>query len=59
MIRKRYRVLPSKSSAMKKLVLRAIKFIRLIEEKKYKTIEVHQTSTRKALQMPLKKWKIT
>jgi predicted nuclease with RNAse H fold len=30
---------------------------RLIEEKRYKTIEVHPTSTRKALQMPLKEWK--
>jgi predicted nuclease with RNAse H fold len=30
---------------------------RLIEEKRYKTIEVHPTSTRKALQMPLKDWK--
>lgn len=29
----------------------------LIEEKKYKTIEVHSTSTCKALQMPPKEWK--
>ena len=43
---------------MKKLFLRAVKFNRLIEEKKYKTIEVYPTSTRKALQMPSKEWKI-
>jgi predicted nuclease with RNAse H fold len=42
---------------MKKLALRAIKLNRLIEEKRYKTIEVHPTSSRKALQMPLKDWK--
>jgi predicted nuclease with RNAse H fold len=42
---------------MKTLTLRAIKLNRLIEENAYKTIEVHPTSTRKALQMPLKDWK--
>lgn len=57
MIKKGYRVFPPNLSAMKKLTLRAIRLNKLIEEKRYKTIEVHPTSTRKALQMPLKDWK--
>jgi predicted nuclease with RNAse H fold len=57
MIRKGYRVFPPNLPAMKKLALRAIRLNRLIEEKRYKTIEVHPTSTRKALQMPRKDWK--
>jgi predicted nuclease with RNAse H fold len=57
MIRKGYRVFPLNLPAMKKLALRAIRLNRLIEEKRYKAIEVHPTSTRKALQMPLKDWK--
>jgi predicted nuclease with RNAse H fold len=57
MIRKGYRVFPPNLPAMKKLALRAIRLNRLIEEKRYKTIEVHPTSTRKALQMPPKDWK--
>lgn len=31
----------------------------LIEETQYKAIEVHSTSTRKALHMPPKEWKTT
>lgn len=57
MIRKGYRVLPPNFPAMKKLTLRAINLNKLIEEKTYKAIEVHPTSTRKALEMPLKEWK--
>ena len=57
MIRKGYRVFPPNLPAMKKLALRAIRLNRLTEKKRYKTIEVHPTSTRKALQMPLKDWK--
>jgi predicted nuclease with RNAse H fold len=57
MIRKGYRVFPPNLPAMKKLALRAIRLNRLIEKKRYKTIEVHPTSTRKALQMPRKDWK--
>jgi predicted nuclease with RNAse H fold len=57
MIRKGYRAFPPNLPAMKKLALRAIRLNRLIEEKRYKTIEVHPTSTRKALQTPLKEWK--
>ena len=56
MIKKGYRVLPPNFPAMKKLTLRAISLNRLIEEKTYKAIEVHPTSTRKALEMPLKDW---
>lgn len=57
MIRKSYRVLPPNFRAMKQLTLRAIRLNKLIQEKTYKAIEVHPTSTRKALQMPLKEWK--
>ena len=57
MIRKGYRGLPPNLPAMKTLALRAIKLNKLIAEKNYKTIEVHPTSTRKALQMPPKDWK--
>jgi predicted nuclease with RNAse H fold len=57
MIKKGYRVFPPTFPAMKKLTLRAIRLNRLIEENAYKTIEVHPTSTRKALRMPLKDWK--
>ncbi|MGB9915291.1 MAG: DUF429 domain-containing protein [Candidatus Bathyarchaeales archaeon] len=57
MIRKGYKVFPPTLPSMQKLTLRAIKLSRLIAEKKYKIIEVHPTSTRKALEMPLKDWK--
>lgn len=56
MVKKGYRVFSPTLPAMKKLALRAIRLNRLIEENAYKTIEVHPTSTRKALQMPLKNW---
>ncbi len=56
MIRKGYRVFPPSLPAMKKLTLRAIRLNKLIAEKGYKTIEVHPTSTRKALNIPLKDW---
>jgi predicted nuclease with RNAse H fold len=41
--------------AMKKLTLRAIELNRLITERGIQTIEVHPTSTRKALNMPDKR----
>lgn len=41
---------------MEKLTIRAIKLNTLIAEEGYKTIEVHPTSTRKALNMPAKDW---
>lgn len=56
MIKRGYRVFPPSLSAMEKLTLRTIKINTLILEKGYKTIEVHPTSTRKALSMPLKDW---
>lgn len=57
MIKRGYRVFSPNLPTMQKLTLRAIKLNRLICEKKYKTIEVHPTSTRKALGMPTKDWK--
>jgi len=57
MIRKGFRVFPPCLPAMKKLTLRAMKINKLIAKKGYKTIEVHPTSTRKALDMPLKDWR--
>jgi predicted nuclease with RNAse H fold len=56
MIKRGYRVFSPNLPTMKKLTLRAVKLNSLIEENSYKTIEVHPTSTRKALQMPLKDW---
>lgn len=57
MIRKGYRVFPPSLPAMRKLTVRAVKLNKLIAEKGYKTIEVHPTSTRKALGMPSKDWR--
>lgn len=57
MIRRGYRVFPPCLSAMKTLTLRARKLIKLMAKKGYKTIEVHPTSTRKALNMSLKDWR--
>ncbi len=56
MLRKGYRVFPPSLPAMRKLTLRAISLNKLIAEKGYRTIEVHPTSTRKALGIPLKDW---
>jgi predicted nuclease with RNAse H fold len=41
---------------MQKLTLRAMKLNKIIAKAGYKTIEVHPTSTRKALSMPTKDW---
>ena len=57
MIKRGYRVFPPNLPAMKKLTLRATALNRLISEKELKTIEVHPTSTCKALGMPKKNWK--
>ncbi|MCS7124177.1 MAG: DUF429 domain-containing protein [Candidatus Bathyarchaeota archaeon] len=57
LIKKGYRVFPPGLSAMKTLTIRATKLNKLITEKGLKTIEVHPTSTRKALNMPVKDWK--
>jgi predicted nuclease with RNAse H fold len=56
LIKKGYRVFPPGLPAMKKLTLRAIELNRLITERGIQTIEVHPTSTRKALGMPTKDW---
>lgn len=56
MIRKGYRVFPPSLPAMKKLTVRAKKLNKLIAESGHKTIEVHSTSTRKALNIPSKDW---
>lgn len=56
LIRRGYRVFPPGLPAMKRLTLRAIKLNKLITEKGVETIEVHPTSTRRALNMPLKDW---
>lgn len=56
MIRRGYHVFPPRLPAMKTLTLRAMKLNMLITKKGYKTIEVHPTSTRKALNMPSKDW---
>lgn len=57
MIRRGYRAFPPCLPAMKTLTLRAMRLIRLMAKKGYKTIEVHPTSTRKALNMPPKDWR--
>jgi len=57
MIRKGYRVFPPSLPAMRKLTMRAIRLNKLISESHYRIIEVHPTSTRKALNMPLKDWR--
>ncbi|NWF87345.1 DUF429 domain-containing protein [Candidatus Bathyarchaeota archaeon] len=56
MIKNGYRVFPLRLPSIEKLTLRAIKLNKLIEGKGFKAIEVHPTSTRKALNMPLKEW---
>ncbi|MEM3463460.1 MAG: DUF429 domain-containing protein [Candidatus Bathyarchaeia archaeon] len=58
LIQKGYRVFPPGLSAMKALTLRAERLNKLIMEKGLKTIEVHPTSTRKALSIPTKDWNI-
>jgi len=57
MIKRGYRVFPPCLPAMKTLTLRAMKLIKLMAKRGYKTMEVHPTSTRKALNMPLKDWR--
>jgi len=57
MIKRGYRVFPPTLPAMRTLTLRAMELNELIAEKGCKTIEVHPTSTRKALNMPLKYWR--
>jgi predicted nuclease with RNAse H fold len=56
MIKSGYRVFPPKLPAMRTLTMRAMKLNKLIANKGFRTIEVHPTSTCKALNMPLKDW---
>jgi predicted nuclease with RNAse H fold len=56
MIKMGYRVFPPTLPAMKMLTIRAAKLSKLITEEGYKIIEVHPTSTRKALSIPPKDW---
>jgi hypothetical protein len=56
MIKNGYRVFPPMLPAMRKLTMRAMKLNRLIATKGFRTIEVHPTSTRKALGIPPKEW---
>ena len=56
MMKKGYRVFPPSFKAMKTLTTRAVKLNRLISEKGFETIEVHPTSTCKALSVPLKEY---
>lgn len=56
LVKKGYRVFPPGLPAMKTLTLRAIRLNKLITEGGVKTVEVHPTSTRKALHMPTKNW---
>jgi predicted nuclease with RNAse H fold len=57
MYRHGYPVFPPRFPAMEKLTLRAIKIAQQIKRKKLHIIEVHPTSTRKALKIPTKDWK--
>jgi predicted nuclease with RNAse H fold len=52
-----YPVFPPRFPAMEKLTLRAIRIVRELTRRRFKVIEVHPTSTRKALKMPTKDWK--
>lgn len=51
-----YPVFPPRFPAMEKLTLRAIKIMRELTKRQLKVIEVHPTSTRKALKIPTKDW---
>lgn len=52
-----YRVFPPLLPAMKKLAERAIKLKTMLEQNRLPVIEVHPTSSRKALQLPAKDWR--
>ncbi|KPV64556.1 MAG: hypothetical protein AOA66_0089 [Candidatus Bathyarchaeota archaeon BA2] len=52
-----YPVFPPRVPAMEKLTLRARKITQQIKKEEIHIIEVHPTSTRRALKMPTKNWK--
>lgn len=56
MMHEGYHVFSPTLPAMTRLTERAMRLNKLIAEKGHKTIEVHPTSSRKALGMPLKDW---
>ena len=56
MYRHGYPVFPPRFPAMEKLTLRAMKITRQIKREGLHIIEVHPTSTRKALKIPAKDW---
>jgi len=56
MYRHGYPVFPPRAPAMEKLTLRAIEITRQIKREGLQIIEVHPTSTRKALKIPTKDW---
>jgi predicted nuclease with RNAse H fold len=57
MYKRGYPVFPPRFPAMEKLTLRAIRMVQEITRRGINVIEVHPTSTRKALKMPTKDWK--
>lgn len=57
MHRRGYPVFPPRFPAMEKLTLRARKITQQIKREESHIIEVHPTSTRKALKMPAKNWR--
>jgi predicted nuclease with RNAse H fold len=56
MFRYGYPVFPPRLPAMEKLVLCAMELVQQIRRQKLHIIEVHPTSTRKALVIPTKNW---
>jgi len=56
MYKRGYPVFPPRLPAMEKLTLRAIRMVQEIKKRGFNMIEVHPTSTRKALKMPAKDW---
>jgi len=51
-----YPVFPPRFPAMEKLTMRAVEIAQHLRKAGFKVIEVHPTSTRKALDMPAKDW---
>lgn len=51
-----YPVFPPRFKNMEKLTVRAIKLTQRVKSEGFCVIEVHPTSTRKALRMPVKEW---
>jgi predicted nuclease with RNAse H fold len=56
MIMRKYQAFPPTLWAMNKVAKRDVKLTKPIAKNRYKTIEMHSTSTCKALSMPSKDW---